>query len=95
MANNQTAYDAFWKGESGKGSSTSSTGDRLFSYSTVILQRLPDGKVIGNTTRYSSTTTKHQKKSGVRNANMLIAGVPSGTIDLIPYTPIYKEEGNG
>lgn len=91
MASNQTVYAAFWKGELGEGSNTHSTGDKLFSYSTVILQRLSDGSVIGNVTKYSSTTSLHQARAGVNIAEMLITGVPRGANDLIPYTPIFKE----
>ena len=83
MASNKVAYDAFWKGRPGKGSSTSSTGNKLYSYGTVILQRLPDGKVIGNTTRYSNTTSKHQAQSGAHGADILVVNVRRGTIDLI------------
>lgn len=35
-------------------------GSRLFSYGTVIAQRLKSGVVLVNTTRYSSTTSHHQ-----------------------------------
>jgi len=85
MASNQAAYKAFRKGKSGKGSSTSSTGDKLFSYGTVILQRLPNGQTIGNTTKYSATTSKHQSQAGMNTADLLAVGVPRGTADLTPY----------
>lgn len=86
MASNYTAYDAFWKGKKCTGSSTHSTGDKLFSYGTVILQRLPDGKTIGNITKYSNTTSKHQSQGRVHSADMLVDAVRRGVIDLIHYT---------
>jgi len=82
MASNKVAYDAFWKGKPGRGSSTSSTGDKLFSYGTVILQRQPDGKVIGNITKYSNTTSRHQSQSGVHMADIIVVNVRRGTNDL-------------
>ena len=85
MASNATAYNAFWEGKKGKGSSTHSTGDKLFSYGTVILQRLPDGKTIGNATRYSNSTSKHQSQGRVHSADTLVDGVRRGVTDLVPY----------
>lgn len=46
-------------GKVGKGNSVSSTGDKLFSYSTIIAERI-DGKVYVNPTKYSVTTSKAQ-----------------------------------
>lgn len=40
--------------------SISYDGSRLFSYNTVIAQRLKNGVVLVNTTRYSPTTSRHQ-----------------------------------
>lgn len=37
-----------------------SCGDRLYSYSTCIAERLPDGNFLINLTKYSVTTSKHQ-----------------------------------
>lgn len=45
--------------KSGKGNSVSSTGDKLFSYDTIIAERI-NGKIIVNDTKYSVTTSKAQ-----------------------------------
>ena len=61
MPLNTTAVGAaFWNKKTARGSSVHATATRLYSYSTVILQRLPNGHTIGNITRYSQTTSKHQ-----------------------------------
>lgn len=63
--------DAFHKGLIAKGSSVTSTGDKLYSYGTVILQRLPNGRIVGNITKYSPTTSRHQSQTGVHNVLLL------------------------
>jgi len=89
---NSTVGAAFWQNELAENGSMRSTGNKLYSYGTVILQRLPDGKVVGNTTRYSATTSKQQSQCRVRSADILVTGGPRGTTDLIPYIdgPIQK-----
>lgn len=52
---------------------------RIFSYDTCILQRLEDGTTVGNVTRYSVTTSKHQTKARSRTADVLVDNVPEGT----------------
>lgn len=52
---------------------------RIFSYNTCILQRLEDGTTVGNVTKYSVTTSKHQTKAGARLADVLVDNVPEGT----------------
>lgn len=52
---------------------------RIFSYDTCIFQCLEDGTTIGNVTRYSTTTTRHQNKAGCRLADVLVDGVLEGT----------------
>ena len=76
---------AFWTHKKAKGSSVESTGDKLYSYGTVIAQHLPDGKTIGNASKYSVTTSRHQSQCNVRAANYTVTGVPRGTTDLKPY----------
>jgi hypothetical protein len=73
---------AFWEGKALKGSSVHSTGDKLFSYGTVILQRLPDGHVIA---KYSVTTSKHQNQVNINDAYVTIGEIPQGTSDLFDY----------
>jgi len=76
---------AFWQGRPARGSSVHSTGNKAYSYNTVLLQRLGNGKTIGNITKYSVTTSKHQTQMGVRMATYLVSGVPRGAQDLRPY----------
>ena len=76
---------AFWNKRNAMGSSVHSSGDKLFSYGTVLLQRLPSGRVIGNATKYSTTTSRHQSQVGVRTADVLVTGVPRGETDLKRY----------
>lgn len=61
----------------GKAASLSISGNRLFSYSTVIAQRSPGGLIV-NTTRYSPTTSKYQnmlKPEGVFEVDGLMRGI--------------------
>ena len=83
MASNKFAIDQFYKGKVGKGSAMRSTGNKLWSYSTVIAERLPDGKVVGNITKYSVTTSKHQSQAMIRNCDYMLDNVPIGAISLI------------
>jgi len=87
MASNQYAIDQFHKGKPGRGSAMSSSGDKLWSYGTVIAQRLDDGSIVGNITKYSVTTSKHQSQAGVRNhvGRKLLTNIPRGTTDLLPF----------
>ena len=52
---------------------------RIFSYNTCILQRLEDGTTVGNVTKYSVTTSKHQSRAGSRTADILVDNIPEGT----------------
>lgn len=65
-------------------------GSKLFSYNTCIAQKLSNGAIIVNSTKYSQTTSKHQ--SYVRRAipkelkaYMTDKHVPVNTYDLKPY----------
>lgn len=53
-----------------------------FSYQTMLVQVLPDGRTIGNVTKYSRTTSKHQTEAGVRNCDIQLDKVPMGADDL-------------
>jgi hypothetical protein len=57
---------------------------RWYSYETIILDYV-DGKTIGNVTKYSTTTSKHQRKANVHGADILVDGVPAGTKSLAQY----------
>lgn len=74
-------------GKVGKGNSVFSKGDRLFSYDTIIAEKI-DGKVYVNETKYSVTTSKAQyylrcclKGCGIK----VEAYVPIGTYSLTSY----------
>lgn len=58
MTNQETA-EAFLKGLSGSSDNMHSTGGKLFSYSTCIAEFNSYGDLIGNATKYSSTSSKH------------------------------------
>ena len=79
--NYQIARD-FERGIKSRNKSMKSTGDKLYSYWTVIKQRLPDGRTVGNVTKYSSTTSNHQRLAGVNSADIIVRDVPRGTDDL-------------
>ena len=85
MATTIEVGKAFWNKKPARGSSVHSTGDKLFSYGTVILQRLQNGKVIGNATKYSVTTSKHQSQVNIFKSDYRVTGVPMGRSDLRPY----------
>lgn len=86
LSNNSEVAQLFWNGKSGKSDNMRSTGDSLYSYGTVIMQRLPDGKVITNHTTYSSSTGTHQRiahKYGT--PDYIVHGVRMGAGDLQDY----------
>lgn len=68
-------------------------GSKLFSYGTVIAQKLPNGAIILNDTKYSVTTSKHQSHAHYAiscHAKGLTTyhthkHVPMGTYDLTRY----------
>lgn len=82
---NYEVEQRFWRGKAGHSLNVRSTGDKLFSYYTCILQRLADDRIVGNVTRYSVSTSKHQSVCGVRGADILVDGIARGTQDLTKY----------
>ena len=58
------------------------TETRAFSYGTQIKGALPDGRTLGNVTKYSQTTTSHQTAVGCRLCDIVVFRVPQGTSDL-------------
>jgi hypothetical protein len=58
---------------------------KIYSYNTVIYEILHDGRTVGNITRYSATTSKHQSQHGVRGADILVDNVPIGANSLARY----------
>lgn len=60
---NQSVINAFMNGKCANSSNGNlrSNGDRLINYSTCIAQRLDNGKVLFNATKYSVSTSKIQR----------------------------------
>ena len=56
---------------------------KVYSYQTVIRQMIAGGLTIGNVTRYSVTTSKHQVRADVRSCDVLLDDVPEGAGDLL------------
>ena len=54
-----------------------------FSYKTRILHVTAEGLKIGNVTRYSKTTSGHQHRVGVFEAQIRLDKVERGTTDLL------------
>jgi hypothetical protein len=65
---------------------------RIFSYQTAIWDELPDGRSIGNITKYSTTTSHHQSRVGVRSCDITVNEVPQGTQDLTEWYLQHKEK---
>ena len=68
------------------------TSNKLYSYSTVIAQRLDDGRIILNETKYSVSTSRHQhylrfylSQNYNENEIIRVEGVPRGTYNLEKY----------
>jgi hypothetical protein len=64
-----------------------SYGDRLYSYSTCIAERLSDGNYLLNLTKYSVTTSKHQGYvvstiKDVKKMRVIDEVVPRGAVRL-------------
>lgn len=61
-----------------------------WSYGTRLIQTTDDGLTVGNITRYSVTTSKHQGIAAVRQCDILVDNIPMWTQDLLKYV---KREG--
>ena len=89
--NNQSVINAFVCGKSAKSSNGNlrSYGNKLVSYYTTIAQRLDNGTIVLNRTRYSVSTSKIQTWTKVAfhdNRNVVeVTDVPFGTTDLARY----------
>lgn len=58
-------------------------GGNAFSYHTMIRQQVSGSSVtIGNVTRYSNTTSRHQKLACVHSCDILLDDVPKNCSDL-------------
>lgn len=89
--NNQSVINAFVCGKSAKSSNGNlkSFGNRLVSYYTTIAQRLDNGTIVLNRTKYSVSTSKIQtwtKGAFHDNRNVAeVTDVPFGATDLARY----------
>ena len=89
--NNQSVINAFVCGKSAKSSNGNlkSFGKRLVSYYTTIAQRLDNGTIVLNRTKYSVSTSKLQtwtKRAFDGHRNVVeVIDVPLGTTDLQRY----------
>lgn len=81
--NNREVVTAFLNHLTGEAHNLKSENGKLYSYNTVIAQWI-DGVLVGNITKYSSTTSKHYYY--VRpNVRLIVRNVPINTQDLKPY----------
>lgn len=85
---NKNVVDSFLRRQIAHTINLYSTGDKLFSYSTVIAQYIGDydnPTLVGNATKYSVTTSRHM--SYVKDSIDIYTTkyVPRGTNNLIPY----------
>lgn len=62
-----------------------STGNKLFSYDTCIAEWTDNDILIGNATKYSSTTSKHMYYIKSYVDEWTTKDVPRGTMSLINY----------
>ena len=86
---NREVVEAFINGNVGHSLNLTSTGDKLISYNTCIIQ-MYDGRVIINDTDYSRTTAKqtnyaknYYKNNWPYNKVILLKGYPKVTQSLI------------
>lgn len=81
---NVDVCEEFARGNEANGSNLSTDGERLWSYGTVIAQRVR-GRVIMNLTKYSVTTSRHQNymRRALRYVETeTVTGKPRGVYDL-------------
>lgn len=57
---NRDVIAAFIQGRPAHTANLESVGDRLINYNTVLAQRLPNGEIIVNSTKYSVSTSRIQ-----------------------------------
>ena len=91
--NNSQVAQAFWdnKPKPCKSKSLFYEDGKLFSYGTIILQRIGEN-IIGNGTKYSQTTSCHQTTASIYKANIVLYEVPRGCHDLLePAQELYYE----
>jgi hypothetical protein len=60
-------------------------GADVWSYRTRIVETLPGGRTVGNVTKYSATTSRHQSKARVWSCDIFVTDIPEGTYSLAEY----------
>lgn len=87
MRNSEVA-NAFACGLEGRAGNFFSTGDKAFSYGTIIAQRV-NGTIYLNGTYYSNTTSRHlnliKRSFYYGQQTVTLREVPMGTDDLVYY----------
>jgi len=73
-----------------KGNLITLPNGQVWSYDTMIKELLPNGHSIGNITKYSSTSSKHQTQAMTDRCNILLDNVPKGCASL---SALAKERG--
>lgn len=86
---NQSVINAFLCGKTANSSNRNlrSYGDKLVSYYTTIAQRLTNGTIVLNRTKYSVSTSKIQTwlYNAVNGSTIEVINVPMGATDLTRY----------
>lgn len=85
---NKSVVDAFYRGEKHRSNTMHSTGDKLYSFSTVIAQRIIRNgkpKIVKNMTKYSQSTSKHQSYVN-KYDYILTCEIGRGVTDLNSYS---------
>lgn len=72
-------------GNPGGGTAHVELDGKHYSYGTCIVDKTADGRRIGNVTRYSVTTSNHQRVAGVADCAVFVTGVPLGTTNLAAF----------
>lgn len=85
MLKNKEVAEAFYLRTYASNRNMMSIGDRLFSYYTCIAQSTSNYGIIGNSTKYSKTTSKHLSYIKKYVTVWTTKEVPGGTQSLIDY----------
>lgn len=85
---NRSVINAFANGKAGRSSNNNlrTDGTRLVNYGTCIAQRLANGMIVFNATKYSVTTSKIQTWALCEvTPSITVTNVPLGAYDLTRY----------
>lgn len=74
-----------------KGAFTKFVNGTCYSYDTVIKQFVPGYGSVGNVTKYSCTTSKHQNMAFVWSCHYTVDNIPYGTMDLSQFASNFKK----